>query len=220
MTDEKILRKICNYAKLNKCDIVLEIGSGTGNLTFEIAKLAEVYAVEKDKNLISELKKIKSSNSNINSNIHIINDDALKIEFPRFNKVVANMPYAISKKITLKLLKYKFDLGILTYQKEFAEKLTADVGSINYKFITAAAQTFWDMKILNYVSRSAFSPAPNVKSAIIQIKPSQNNYIENYISFIRNLFNHRNKKIKYIGKRVYELSPEELLELYENQKIK
>lgn len=213
MTDRETLRKICDYANLNKNDVVLEIGSGTGNLTFEIAKSAEVYAIEKDKNLIPELKKIE------NPNIRIINADALKIEFPMFNKVVANIPYAISRKIILKLLEYRFELGILVCQKEFAEKLTAEAGSNNYRFISAAAQSFWDIEILKHVSPSAFSPAPNVKSAIIQVKPKFE-FDENYIVFIRNLFNQRKRKIKEKEKRVFELSPDELLELYNNQKIK
>lgn len=215
MTDKETLRKICKYAHLNKDDVVLEIGAGTGNLTFEIAKFAMVHGIEKDKGLISELKKIQNTSSDIGSNIHIIHGDALKVEFPKFNKVVANIPYAISRKIILRLLKYKFDLGILTVQKEFAEKLIADPGSKNYKFISAACQSFWSMKMLGYVPMSAFSPAPNVKSAIVGIKPSRG-FDENYIAFIRNLFNHRNKKIKEIGKKVYELSPDELLSLYDN----
>jgi len=70
------------------------------------------------------LEKIK------NKNIHIIRGDALKLTFPNFNKIVSNIPYGISRKITLKLLEYKFNLGILTVQKEFAEKLTAMSGKM------------------------------------------------------------------------------------------
>jgi len=124
MTDKKILQRICNYAGLNKGDTVLEIGAGTGNLTFEIAKFAAVYAIEKDEKLVAGLEKIK------NKNIHIIRGDALKLTFPNFNKIVSNIPYGISRKITLKLLEYKFNLGILTVQKEFAEKLTAMSGKM------------------------------------------------------------------------------------------
>ncbi|ODS35616.1 ribosomal RNA small subunit methyltransferase A [Candidatus Altiarchaeales archaeon WOR_SM1_SCG] len=213
MTDKKILQRICNYANLNKDDTVLEIGAGTGNLTFEIAKFAAVYAIEKDEKLVAGLEKIK------NKNIRIIRGDALKLTFPNFNKIVSNIPYGISRKITLKLLEYKFNLGILTVQKEFAEKLTASAGSKNYKFISSAAQSSWDIKILEYVSQQAFSPVPDVKSAIVEIKPSRD-FDENYIEFIRNLFNHRNKKIKDTGKRIYELNPGELLELYNNQNKK
>ncbi|ODS35621.1 hypothetical protein BEH94_03445 [Candidatus Altiarchaeales archaeon WOR_SM1_SCG] len=124
MTDKKILQRICNYANLNKDDTVLEIGAGTGNLTFEIAKFAAVYAIEKDEKLVAGLEKIK------NKNIRIIRGDALKLTFPNFNKIVSNIPYGISRKITLKLLEYKFNLGILTVQKEFAEKLTAMSGKM------------------------------------------------------------------------------------------
>ncbi len=215
MTDKKIISKICNYADLNKNDVVLEIGAGTGNLTFEIAKSTRVYAIEKDKKLIPKLQKIQKNNSNI----HIIHGDALKYDFPKFNKVVANIPYAISRKLILKLLKYNFELGILTCQKEFAEKLTSDAGCSNYKFISAVCQSFWDMKIVVYVPASAFSPPPEVTSAIIEIKPLQGKqYDENYITFARELFNHRNKKLTGTEKRIYELTHGEILNLYNNSR--
>jgi len=227
MTDVEAIRKICGYAKLNNDDVVLEIGAGTGNLTFEIARFSNVYAIEKDGKLITCLTGKTDECENSKVHVHVLNADALKIEFPKFNKVVANMPYAISRKITLKLLKNNFELGILVYQKEFAEKLIADAGSINYRFITVAARSFWDIRIIEYLPQSAFSPEPNVKSAIVEVTPKFNekfrfdgHYIEDYIKFVRNLFNRRNKNIKEINKRVYELSPDEILELYNNQKLK
>ena len=40
LTDDKIIKKIVEFANLERKDVVLEIGAGTGNLTKELAKRA------------------------------------------------------------------------------------------------------------------------------------------------------------------------------------
>jgi hypothetical protein len=71
----------------------------------------------------------------IPDNVQLINEDALKVDFdtlPRFNKIVSNLPFQISSHITFKFLDYDFDLAVLIYQKEFAERMVATPGNKNY----------------------------------------------------------------------------------------
>ena len=87
--------QIINFANLTKEDVVLEIGTGIGTLTIELAKKAgKVIAIEQDTkiaNILSErLKEEKIDN------VELINDDALNVDFPKFNKIVSNLPYQIS----------------------------------------------------------------------------------------------------------------------------
>ena len=219
MVDKRIIKRICEYANTSKSDTVLEIGAGTANLTQEIANRAKfVYAIEKNPGLILILnEKLKNFD-----NFEVIDGDALTIEFPGFDKVLSNLPYRISKKITVKLLKHDFKVGILVYQREFAEKLVAKPKTSDYKFISALVQSVSAVRILEYVPKSAFQPRPRVRSAMIEIKPKQRAEDE-YIEFLRTLFNYRNKFIKNImedvpgkfsNKRPFELSAEELLDLY------
>lgn len=220
MTDRQTIEKICSYANLTKHDTVLEIGAGTGNLTDKISESSKfVYAIENDPDLVRILKnRFKNSR-----NIKIIPGNALRIEFPRFNKIVSNLPYNISRRITEKILGYDFWLGILVYQKEFAEKLIALPGTGNYRFITAFARSNADIEILDTVPPSVFSPIPNVESAIVSIKPFMR-ADEDYSKFLHLLFDQRNKKVSnvinaeipevYGNRRPFELSPEELKNLY------
>ncbi|MFB6089054.1 MAG: rRNA adenine N-6-methyltransferase family protein, partial [Candidatus Aenigmatarchaeota archaeon] len=88
LTDGNILSKEVEYAGVNKEDVVLEIGSGIGNLTEKLASKAKrVIAVEKDSRFCEVL-----SDRNI-SNIRIIQGDILDIDVPDFDKVVSNVPY-------------------------------------------------------------------------------------------------------------------------------
>lgn len=219
MIDRQIIEKICNYANLTKHDTVLEIGAGTGNLTDKLVERSKfVYAIENDLELIRILKN-RFRNS---ENIKIIEGNALRVEFPKFNKIVSNLPYNISRRITEKILRYDFWLGILVYQKEFAEKLVAMPGTENYRFIGALAQSTADIEILDTIPKSAFNPMPEVESAIVRIKPLLK-ADENYSKFLHLLFDHRNKKIRniinaeisaYGEKRPFELGHKELKELY------
>ena len=104
-------------AELKSEDVVLEIGAGIGNLTERLARKAKkVIAIELDPALVNILH---DRFDNV-GNIEIIAGDALKVDFPEFDKVVSNLPYSISSEITFKLLRHKFKLGILMYQYEFA----------------------------------------------------------------------------------------------------
>ena len=114
--------QIIGYGDIDKDDVVLEIGTGIGTLTIELARKAKkVIAIEQDENicriLAERLKKEKIDN------VELINEDALSVNFPKFNKIVSNLPYQISSPITFKFLDYDFDLAILMYQKEFADRM-------------------------------------------------------------------------------------------------
>lgn len=112
--------QIINFGNISKEDTILEIGTGIGTLTIEIAKRAKkVIAIEQDPKianiLSSRLEKEKIDN------VELINDDALNVDFPKFNKIISNLPYQISSPITFKFLNYDFDLAILMYQKSLQD---------------------------------------------------------------------------------------------------
>jgi 16S rRNA (adenine1518-N6/adenine1519-N6)-dimethyltransferase len=126
LVDRDVLSRIADYAELNPADSILEIGAGTGNLTEVLSRRAgRVYAVEVDGGLAMGLK-------GRFANVKVIEGDALKVELPDYNKVVSNLPYQISSKITYRLLSKPFDLAVLMYQREFAKRLIAAPGTAGY----------------------------------------------------------------------------------------
>ena len=99
LIDDFKRKKIIEYAKLTKEDTVLEIGPGIGTLTIELAKKAgKVIAIEQDTTIFNILKK-RLENEKID-NVELINGDAVKVDFPEFNKIVSNLPYQISSPIS------------------------------------------------------------------------------------------------------------------------
>ncbi|MBR0270903.1 MAG: 16S ribosomal RNA methyltransferase A [Methanobrevibacter sp.] len=191
--------QIINFADISKEDTVLEIGSGIGTLTIELAKKAKkVIAIEQDSN-ICEILNQRLKNEKID-NVELINEDALKIEFPKFNKIVSNLPYQISSPITFKFLDYDFDLAVLMYQKEFAQRMNGEVGSKNYSRLAAMLYFKCDVDKLTDVSCESFIPKPKVDSMVISLTPKESGLdsedFEAYSKFTKALFQHRNKKIR------------------------
>ncbi len=199
LIDKNKRDQIISFGNIDKDDVILEIGTGIGTLTIELAKRAKkVIAIEQDphisKILGERLKKEKIDN------VELINDDALNVDFPKFNKIISNLPYQISSPITFKFLNYDFDLAILMYQKEFANRMNGEVGTKNYSRLSAMLYFKCDVETLTDVSSESFIPKPKVDSAVIKLTPKEvkisDEDFEIYSKFTKALFQHRNKKIK------------------------
>lgn len=233
LIDEQVLGRIIEYGRLNSSDTVLEIGAGYGNLTEKLARKAgKVIAIEVDPELASSLNRFE--------NVDLIIGDALGQDFPHFNKVISNLPYSISSPLTFKLLEYGFDLGILMYQHEFAQRMVATPGGKDYGRLSIAVQYRANVEILEVVPGIAFSTPPKVDSAIVRLVPRLPPYevkdVDFFMKFIKAAFSQRRKKLRnailnnaaYLGikekaleklpfdiidRRAETISPEELAKL-------
>ena len=193
LIDKRVLDRIIEYGDLDSSDIVLEIGAGYGNLTELLAKRA-------GKVITFEIDPVLAAQINRSQNLEIFVGDALKMDFPRFNKVISNLPYSISSPVTFKLLDCKFDFGILMYQLEFAKRMVAIPGNKDYGRLSITVQYYADVHILEVVPPAAFSTPPEVSSAIVKLIPHTPPYtVKNETFFMRFLiavFSQRRKTIK------------------------
>jgi len=221
LVNARIADFIIQRAALSPEDTVLEIGPGKGILTARLLEKCKVYAIEIDKELCDYLQATFSEDIN-EGNLELICGDALKVDFPTFTKVVANIPYHISSPLLFKILDYEFEKGILMLQYEFAERLVAKPGSKKYGRLSVMMYYNGEARILKRVKRGNFRPVPKVDSAIVEIvKRDRFCYDRDVLDYVvRRLFEHRRKKIRnilgdvpYGDKRVEELSPEEICEV-------
>jgi len=185
------------YAELSRDDVVFEIGAGVGNLTLLLAtRSGKVIAVERDRKLI----KVLGERLRGHSNIELLCGNVLHIELPKFNKVVANLPYGISSDITFKLLDHGFESAVLMYQREFAERLVAKSGSDDYSRLTVNAYYRASVEFLGGVLPKAFFPQPKVTSAIVRLRPREPPFkVENgkvFFNVVRALFQHRRQRVR------------------------
>ena len=205
LKDRALMRRIIRYAELESRDVVLEVGCGTGNLTeFIIKKAGKVYGIEKDRRFIHILERRFESKIS-EGKFTILHGDALKIEWPDFDKFVSNIPYSISSPLTLRLLTGRYRLAVVMYQREFAERLTALPGSKNYGRLSVMARALCNAEILEFVKPSSFYPKPKVDSAIVRITPEPQIRVKNLNSLDRLLktaFSMRRKKFGNIARKL------------------
>lgn len=193
LVDRGIAERIAGYAEISSTDRVLEIGPGRGSLTeFLAARAGRVYAIEADPELARYLE-------DRFPNVEVLQGDALRVDLPEYNKVVSNLPYHISTKITLRLLRNPFDLMVLMYQREFVERMLASPGSREYGRLSVNVSYYADVEVLETVPRSAFRPMPHVSSSVVRLRPRRNRELVDesiFSSISRDLFTKRRKKVK------------------------
>ena len=197
LIDNDLLQKLPFYASVSDSDVVLEIGAGLGFLTRLLAqKCRKVVAVEID----SKLVKILKEHLHDLRNIELIEGDVLKVSIPHFNKVVSTPPYSISSPLLFWLLERNFDCAVLAFQKEFAERLNASVGSKEYSRLTVSMYYRADVELLDDVSKELFYPPPDVDSTVVRLKPRKPPFsvVDKALFFglVQTLFTQRNRKVR------------------------
>lgn len=179
LTSDYILSSIVNAAELNENVGVIEIGPGLGALTNYIAKHAKkVLCYEIDTDLLPILEDTLSEYDNVK----IINQDILEADVNRDIEkylpdcqeiyVIANLPYYITTPILLTLLERvsRIKKYIVMMQLEVANRLAGKTKTKEYNSLSIAIQYRATVKKVLNVPRNVFIPAPNVDSAVLEIK--------------------------------------------------
>ncbi|MBP1912343.1 16S rRNA (adenine(1518)-N(6)/adenine(1519)-N(6))-dimethyltransferase RsmA [Thermococcus stetteri] len=235
-----IIERNIERAELSEKDTVLEVGPGLGVLTEPLSKKAgKVYAIEKDHRIVEILRAEYDW-----PNVEIIEGDALKVEWPEFNKMVSNLPYQISSPVTFKLLRHEFERAVLIFQLEFAERMVAEPGDKNYSRLSLMVRAKARAELVERIGKGAFWPRPKVDSAVVVLEPKPpKEKVDLNENLVKALFQHRRStvsaalkksahmlglskedirrlkpvlmKIPHSEKRVFHLSPEDVLEIEE-----
>lgn len=171
LIDDTVAKKIVQVATITPDEIIVEVGPGTGAITTLLATQAkEVYAIELDPLLAQKLQKKYATVDHV----HIINQDILQVNFPQLlqghpYKVVANVPYYITSKITRLFLESQTppEEMVIMIQKEVAQRITAQAGAMS--ILSASVQYYAVPSYLFTVSAESFDPVPKVQSAVIKI---------------------------------------------------
>ncbi len=168
--DPAILQRIVDSADITPNDPVLEVGPGLGALTRVLAQHTDrVVAVELDQRFIPILRYELA----FFPCVELIHGDILQQHvsdlFDQPYKVIANVPYYITGAILRHLLSAEIKPSslTLTVQKEVAERMTAQTGSMS--LMAVSVQFYGTAKIVGNISAGAFWPRPKVASSIVHI---------------------------------------------------
>jgi 16S rRNA (adenine1518-N6/adenine1519-N6)-dimethyltransferase len=217
LIDLNLMKLLIDYANIDRDDIVLEVGCGTGSLTEGLAqKNAKIIAVEAD----PALAKIAKRQLETQNNVEIINADILenkntinpsvteainsaRKQYRGRFLLVANLPYNVASPVMLNLVKAALSVNAMyvTVQKEVAERMTAEPGNKHYGTLSIFLSATGRVRIERVLKPTVFWPAPQVDSAMVSFdaKEDKINRIKNIRLFseIISLFmQHRRKMVK------------------------
>ncbi|HZT28133.1 MAG TPA: 16S rRNA (adenine(1518)-N(6)/adenine(1519)-N(6))-dimethyltransferase RsmA [Pseudolabrys sp.] len=180
LLDLNLTSRIARAAAPIEGATIVEVGPGPGGLTR--ALLAQgarrVIAIERDERAVAALSEIAG---HYPGRLEIVAGDALAFD-PRPHlhggraKVVANLPYNIATALLIDWLTAEpwppwYEMLVLMFQREVAERIVALPGSKAYGRLSVLANWRTKTKILFDVAPSAFVPRPKVTSSVVQLIP-------------------------------------------------
>ena len=220
LIDLNLLHLLHQSAELDKNDVVLEVGTGTGSLTGAMAQEAAVVVTVEVDSVMHEMAKqehwdkdnirflfadILENKNRLNRHVlDVVREELGKSPERRF-KLCANLPYQIATPLMSNLLLTDIPpySMTVTIQKEVGDRIVAKPGKKDYGALAVWMQAQCDCRIIRIMPPSVFWPRPKVDSAIVQLKYNQKkrDRIPNlsfFHDFVRALFFHRRKYIRSV----------------------
>lgn len=218
LIDLNLIDLILREAELEPDDLILEVGTGTGGLTVELADRAgAVVSVELDR----DFHRLASEQLRERTNITLIHADILKskndlnpdvmttLDVVRERagltrlKLIANLPYVVATPVIGNLLLERSDIArmVVMVQWEIAEKLVARAGTKEYGSLAVFTQSLADVTVVRRLAPTVFWPRPAVDSGIVRIEPRAEKRdrvgdVRRFRAFLRDLYVHKRKNLR------------------------
>jgi 16S rRNA (adenine1518-N6/adenine1519-N6)-dimethyltransferase len=185
---------------------VVEIGAGTGALTWLLAeRAAEVTAIERDRDLVPWLERALEG-----TRARVLEEDAQTVDFvgllgradPRSPRVLCgNLPYAITGPLLRRAVEGAagLDRVVFMVQDEVAQRLTASPGTKQWGGLTVFVRAAFDTRRLLRAAPGAFHPPPGVTSAVVELVPAsppRARETDRFRALVRRAFEARRKTLR------------------------
>ncbi len=221
LIDLNLMRLLADSADIQKSDVILEAGCGTGSFTAILAERAgKIIAVEIDHNLypiakeqLSVFNNIELLNMDILESKNTINEQVSNLLTTAQNNLggnillVANLPYNVATPVMMNLItgKIKANAMYVTIQKEVADRMKAEPGSSDYGALSIIMQALGDVEIIRILKPGVFWPKPQVDSAFVKYVRSKEKCdrimdLEVFTKVVHVFLNHRRKTIHACSK--------------------
>jgi len=186
-------------AALSDCEAeeYWEIGPGLGALTslLGLKTTKPIKLFEYDRKITEFLRRKFPR-------FEIIEGDFLEWDFPgTYPKkgniaVISNLPYHLSSPIFFKLLSHRhwFKRLVLTFQKEFGDRLLGTPRTKSYGALSVLAQLHFKIDTLGILPPGAFYPQPEVSSQALILTPLPSTPLFGVEKVVKAAFSHRRKK--------------------------
>ncbi len=199
LISDSVVDKIMALAQPEKFDQTIEVGPGLGALTDHLIKKSQkLTLIELDKAFAKFWTQKEQT---------VLEADALMVNWSELldpsltTLLVSNLPYQISSRLVvdLTLQTKSFDRMVLMFQKEVAQRMTAEPSSSQYGLLTVITRAYWDINLGLEAGPVDFFPKPNVASRVLvfrqkkELPPIESR--KDFLNFVKISFAHRRKKL-------------------------
>jgi 16S rRNA (adenine1518-N6/adenine1519-N6)-dimethyltransferase len=174
LNDPAVVDRIVELVDPRPGQALVEIGPGLGAITFPLLRrCAALTVIELDRDLAARLRRHGAGLAVIEADVLGVDFQALADRLGAKLRIVGNLPYNISTPILFHLLAAADRVldQHLMLQKEVAERIAAAPGSKAYGRLSVMLQWRYRVTAELEVPPSAFSPPPQVDSAVIAMVP-------------------------------------------------
>jgi len=184
LLDLNLTCKIARSAGQLDDAIVYEVGPGPGGLTRALLHegAMKVTAVDPDTRAVAALNDYLVPNNE--GRLTVLEGDALAFDETSLGAsddhplmIVANLPYNVATPLLFRWLALLHNRSVpirdmaLMFQKEVAERITAEPGTKAYGRLSILSQWLCAPEIVIDLPPDAFTPPPKVSSAVVKFNP-------------------------------------------------
>jgi 16S rRNA (adenine1518-N6/adenine1519-N6)-dimethyltransferase len=152
----------------------IEIGAGNGEITRHLlAAGGPVTGIELDPGLSGELRRLAKEFPHLTVVCaDILKTDLAALASGRRVRIYGNLPYYITSPILHHLFHFAslIDEMHFVIQSEVAARLAAQPGTRDYGYLSVATQFYTRPELVFEIPREAFTPPPEVTSALITLR--------------------------------------------------
>ena len=217
LIDGNLMRRLVRCAELDRCDLVLEVGGGTGGLTDLLAAGAgKVVCVELDRDLYAILEdrfrdeaRVTLLHGDVLESKHRIRREVAGTIGTHGGgatgcvKLVANLPYQVATPLVMNLLvDYpQFRRLCFTVQAEVGERITAACECKAYGPLSIISQSLCSIETVAKLPPHTFWPQPSVDSVMIRMDVGDRPFSDQeelcrFVALVRGAFKHRRKTLR------------------------
>ncbi len=188
-------------------EVAIDIGAGPGILTLPLSGLyPRVIAIEIDSDMVALLRRVTGDTPGV----EIVAEDARTIDWCGMFReleissspvIFGNLPYYAAAPILTHFLEsgVPWRRAVFMFQREVAERLTAEPADKAYGILTLAVRYYADVKALRRVSPGSFFPPPEVTSSVVALTPRRTTPgadFDDFILLVRAGFGQRRKTVR------------------------
>ncbi len=177
LVDPNVARKVVDAVDPSSDEVVVEIGTGFGAITFGLAERARrVLSIEHDSGIARAFREEYGEPPRVT----LIEGDALEFDLrsaaERFGVprlvVAGNLPYNLTSPVLRLLVDVRrfVSRSVLMVQKEVADRLVAAPGEDDYSALTAVIGFHAEVLPHFVVRRTCFLPRPAVDSRVVELR--------------------------------------------------